>query len=175
SRSGADAGDVLGYNGTQVSWVKDGLTLPYSATTKSSQSAIEIIDSVGVVTSGSEPLIRLDQRDTTSTRIAIRITSRSHGTNAIDAATDGGGSVAVFHKNKDRATGSGGTFIGPVLVAESRQGSQVTAAEFSALDTANTRPAVDIEHRGKGVALQADATGANIATFRHRRVTGQGS
>jgi hypothetical protein len=175
SRSGADAGEVLGFDGTNVGWRKDGLQLPFSAVTKATQSAIEIIDSATFSSSGSGPLVRLDQRDTTSTRIALRITSNSQGTNAIDASTTGGGSVAVFSKSRDRATGSGGTFIGAVMVAESRQGSQVTAAEFNALDTANTRPAVDIEHRGKGVGLQVDATGANIATFRRRRVTGQGS
>jgi hypothetical protein len=175
SRSGADAGEVLGFDGTNVGWRKDGLQLPFSEVTKSTQSAIEIIDSSAFSSSGSGPLLRLDLRDTTSTRIALRITHNSHGTNAIDASTTGGGSVAVFSKSKDRATGSGGTFIGSVIVAESRQGSQVTAAEFNALDTGNTRPAVDIEHRGKGVGLQVDATGANIATFRRRRVTGQGS
>jgi hypothetical protein len=175
SRSGADAGEVLGFDGTSVGWRKDGLQFPFSSVTKSSGSAIEIIDSAAFSSSGSGPLLRLDLRDTVSTRIALRITSNSFGTNAIDASTTGGGSVAVFSKSKDRATGSGGTFIGPVIVAESRQGSQVTAAEFNALDTANTRPAVDIEHRGKGVGLQVDATGANIAIFRRRRVTGPGS
>jgi hypothetical protein len=175
SRAGAEAGEVLGFNGSSVNWTKDGLSLPYSTVYHSSQSAIEIIDSTAFISTGAGPLLRLDSRDTTSTRISLRITSNSHGTNAIDASTTGGGSVAVFSKSKDRATGSGGTFIGSVLVAESRQGSQVTAAEFNALDTSNTRPAVDIEHRGKGTGLQVDATGANIATFRHRRLTGQGS
>jgi hypothetical protein len=175
SKTGATAGQVLGYNGSSISWTKDGLTLPYSATTRTTQSAIEIIDSAAFSSSGTAPLLRLDSRDTSATRISLRITSNSHGTTAIDASTTGGGSVAVFSKSKDRTTGSGGTFIGPVIVAESRQGSQVTAAEFNALDTANTRPAVDIEHRGKGAGLQVDATGANIANFRRRRVTGNGS
>lgn len=175
SRTGADAGDVLSYNGTSVQWLKDGLTLPFSSVTKARQSAIEIIDSAAFSSTGNAPLLRLDSRDTTSTRISLRITSNSPGTNAIDASTTGGGTVALFSKSKDRATGSGGTFIGPVIVAESRQGSEVTAAQFNALDTANTRAAVDIEHRGKGVGLQVDATGANIATFRRRRVTGPGS
>ncbi|MEP7236131.1 MAG: hypothetical protein ABI778_12625 [Ignavibacteriota bacterium] len=176
SLSGAAAGEVLNFDGASVGWRKDGLTLPYSQITKATQSAIEIIDSVTFSSPGSSPLLRLDMRDTTSTRVALRITTRSHGINAIDVSTEGGGSCAVFTKSKDRFTGSGSSvFIGPVLVAESRQGSQVTAAEFNALDTGNTRPAVDIEHRGKGVGLQVDASGANIATFRRRRVTQSGS
>lgn len=176
SRSGADAGEVLGFDGSSVSWRRDGLQLPFSAVTRAPQSAIEIIDSGSFSTSGTSPLLRLDLRDSTSTRQGLRVTSRSHGVSALEASTTGGGSVAVFSKSTDRiANSQGGTFIGPVLVAESRSGSMVTAAEFRALDTANTRPAVDIEHRGRGVGLQVDATGANIATFRRRRVTGPGS
>jgi hypothetical protein len=175
SRSGADAGEVLGYNGTNVQWSPDGLLLPYTSVTRSTKSAIELIDSAAFSSSGSGPLLRLDSRDTNSTRVSLRITSNSLGTRAIDASTTGGGSVAVFSKSNDRATGTGGTFIGSVIVAESRQGSQVTAAEFTAFDTLNTRPAVDIEHRGKGAGLQVDATGGNIAVFRRRRVTGPGS
>lgn len=176
SRSGADAGEVLGFDGSSVGWRRDGLQLPFSAVTRATQSAIEIIDSATFSSSGTSPLLRLDLRDSASTRVAFRVSSRSHGAAAIEASTTGGGSVAVFTKNTDRiANSQGGTFIGPVLVARSLPGSQVTAAEFEALDTANTRPAVDIEHRGRGVGLQVDATGANIATFRRRRVTGQGS
>jgi len=176
SRSGADAGEVLGFDGGGVSWRRDGLQLPFSAVTRAPQSAIEIIDSAAFSSSGSSPLLRLDLRDSASTRMAFRVTSRSHGATAIEASTTGGGSVAVFTKSTDRiANSQGGTFIGPVLVAKSLSGSQVTAAEFEALDTANTRPAVDIEHRGRGVGLQVDATGANIAIFRRRRVTGPGS
>jgi len=175
SRSGADAGEVLGFDGSAVSWRRDGLQLPFSAVTRASAPALEIIDSASFSTSGSSPLVRLDLRDSASTRVAFRVTSRSHGVAAIEASTTGGGSVAVFSKSTDRiANSQGGTFIGPVLIAESRSGSAVTAAEFSALDTSNTRPAVDIEHRGRGVGLQVDATGANIATFRRRRVTGPG-
>lgn len=150
------------------------LTLPFKAVTRSSQSPFELIDSS---TSVSTPLINLDVRDSVSTRVGFRVRSNAHGQSAIDASTTGGGSVAVFTKSVDRATGTNGTstFIGPVLVAKSLAGSKVTAAEFSALDTVNTRPAVDIEHRGKGVGLQVDATGGNIAVFRRRRVTGPGS
>jgi hypothetical protein len=174
SRSGADAGEVLGFDGASVSWRKDGLQLPFTSVMKTSPSAIEIIDSAAFSSSGSSPLLRLDLRDTSSTRPALRITSKSHGVSAIEASTEGGGSAAIFSKSRDRATGGGGTFIGPVLVAEARSGSEVTAAEFNALDTNTTRPAVDIQHRGKGVGLQVDATGANIATFRRRRLTGGG-
>lgn len=175
SRSGAVAGEVLSFDGTSVGWRAGGLQLPFSAVTRSTQSAIEIIDSAAFVSS-SGPLLRLDLRDSVSTRVGIRVSSRSHGVTAIEASTTGGGSVAVFTKSTDRmASSSGGTFIGPVLIARALPGSKVTAAEFEAHDAENNRPAVDIEHRGSGVGLQVDASGGNIASFRRRRITGPGS
>lgn len=173
ARTGAVAGEVLGYDGVSVSWRTDGLQLPFSAVLKSSQPAIDLIDSTSTVS--SSPLIRLDVRDTTVARNTLMLTSKAHGVQTLVANADGGGTVAYFYKDKDRATIGGGTYIGPVLKVDTRQGSQVVAAEISTLDTLNSRPTVDIQHNGKGVGLQVDATGPNIATFRHRRVYSSGS
>ncbi len=162
--TGASSGEVLNYNGSSVGWRADGMTLPFSAVTKAPGSPFELIDSSAAL-AGS--LVRLDVRDTGATRTALRITTKANGIPAIDASADGGGSAAVLTKSTDR-----GALTEPVLFAASMQGSKTSAARFQARDTANTKPAVEIEHRGEGVALQVDATGADIATFRRRHVAG---
>lgn len=175
STSGAATGEVLNYDGSTVDWRKDSLQLPYSTMVPAGTvSSFELIDTNGFNPSGVSPLFRLDIRDTNTSRLAFRLTSGAHGVHAMESSSSGGGSAAIFFKNVDRATGGGGTFIGPVLVAETRGESTVTAAEFNILNTNSSRVAVDIQHRGTGVGLQVDATGANIATFRKRTATGGG-
>ena len=172
SRTGGTEGDVLKHTGTAVQWLEDGLTLPLAVNASGTSDQLHLIDNVDSAI--HRGLLRLQVQHTNSQRSALMITSEAHGQPAITASTRGGGSVAVFTKTVNRTTSGGGTFIGPVLVASAGGESTVSAAQFSASNPENNRPAVDIEHEGTGVALQVDAVGENIATFRRKTINANG-
>lgn len=151
--TGAAAGQVLSYNGSNLQWISNsgGLTTPYTVD-QSSTDALMTLKNDG---SGSALALRSDQLNAGNPLVSIY--SARQLTPALHARATGNGTAAYFYSTSPSATEPA------VTITNEGRGRALQVYENNAQ---SSETGIYVEHKGTGSALKANSTGSGrVAEF----------